>query len=172
MLDDQQIFSLFRASILVGSLSVSGSGKPKTKQQRQMQLVYSYICYNMLFFLPVKQKLGDFIRRIDYFNAKNGNDYENSEDNPSNQLIEIEKHCGDITFDELKVYFCLLLEFITVIEFTTYLHLVSSETAFLGRTFHFFFRELYIVSPKGRGFLIIIEQLFNVFYVRKHFRSL
>ena len=47
--------------------------------------------------------MGDFIRKIDYLNAKDSNDYEDSGDNPSNQLLEVERQCEDITFDELKV---------------------------------------------------------------------
>ena len=49
--------------------------------------------------------MGAFIRQIDYLNAKDGNDYENSDDNPGNQLIDVENQCKDISFDELKVCF-------------------------------------------------------------------
>ncbi|XP_060592919.1 uncharacterized protein LOC132747533 [Ruditapes philippinarum] len=41
-----------------------------------------------------RPKLGAFIRNINYLSAKDGNDYEDSNENPSNQLIDYERLCN------------------------------------------------------------------------------
>ena len=53
------------------------------------------------FYYTGKGVLGDFIRKTDYLKAKKN--YEDSADNPCNQLNDIQRKCND-TLEELKVY--------------------------------------------------------------------
>ena len=47
--------------------------------------------------------MGDFIRKIDFLKAKDSGDYEDSDDNPSNQLTNMERQYEDMSFDDFKV---------------------------------------------------------------------
>ena len=59
-----------------------------------------------------KSKIGAFIRKIDYLNAKDRNDYENSDDYPGRQLNKLEDSCReDMSFEDFKV--CEISTFFT-----------------------------------------------------------